>query len=192
MPGPQFHLAAAGDISPQHHQHGVVEEELVGEGMGEGLAGREAGGEDGGHGQSQHRADEAGGIHKGQHGGAPAAGAGEAGVEDQQDLDAAQMQRQVLQLDVGQQHRPVGGGHHLHHAERLHQLGGDAQRAADAEHPLQRRAAPAQKPQRPGDEGGRDAQPEEMIDGEHTLSLLSAGGAGGVQLDCTIRGLLSQ
>ena len=83
----ELHLSAPRDVDAQDDEHGVVDEELVADGMRERLRGRDAVGEDGRQQEREERADDARGIHEREDGLAVALALGEAHVEDQEDLD---------------------------------------------------------------------------------------------------------
>ena len=85
-------LAAAHDVDAQHDEQGMVDKELVGDGVGKGLARLDAIGKDGRQRKSQKRAKDAGGIHEGENRLATARALGKAHVEDEEDLDGAQVE----------------------------------------------------------------------------------------------------
>ena len=103
-----FDLPAAVDVKAKDDQHGMEQEELIGHRAGKSLFRPDAGAEDRWHGQGGDGADDAAWIHERQQFLIEAAvRITKAGIEDKDDLNGAQMQRQIVQFHVWVQVRTV-------------------------------------------------------------------------------------
>lgn len=119
MPGAESNLVRPVNVESQDHQHRMVEEELIGKGMRKCLRNVDAGVENRRHEQSAQGTDETGGIHKGEESRPQAAVPGKSCIEDEENLDGAQMKRQMLQLHIRIADGAVGRGHQLYDTEHL-------------------------------------------------------------------------
>lgn len=167
MPGAESNLMRPVNVESQDHQHRMVEEELIGKGMRKCLRNVDAGVENRRHEQSAQGTDETGGIHKGEESRPQAAVPGKSCIEDEENLDGAQMKRQMLQLHIRIADGAVGRGHQLYDTEYLDEFREHGAGAAPAQDLLKRGLVPVQIVSGTKDQNRAYSKPGEMISGEH-------------------------